>query len=170
MGILHDTSGSEIKPAGFDTPEMAALCRPGGSGRGPVRELARFYQMLLNGGSLDGARIVSPQTVEAMTARHRVGMFDQTFKHVMDWGLGFIVNSNQYGADTVPYGYGPHASWRTFGHSGYQSSVAFADPKNELAVAIVFNGTPGEAAHDRRVRGVLRGLYEDLGLVENEER
>jgi CubicO group peptidase (beta-lactamase class C family) len=105
-----------------------------------------------------------------MTARHRVGMFNQTFKHVMDWGLGFIVNSNQYGADTVPYGYGPHASWRTFGHSGYQSSVAFADPKNELAVAIVFNGTPGEAAHDRRVRGVLRGLYEDLGLVENEER
>jgi len=164
IGVLQDTSGTSTNPAGFDTPEMAALCRPGGSGRGPVRELGRFYQMLLNGGSLDGVRIVSPQTVAAMTARHRVGMFDLTFKHVMDWGLGFIVNNNQYGVDTVPYGYGPFASWRTFGHSGYQSSVAFGDPKNELAVAIVFNGTPGEAAHDRRVRGVLRGVYEDLGL------
>ena len=170
MGILQDTSGMSITPAGFDTPEMAALCRPGGSGRGPVRELGRFYQMLLNGGSLDGTRIVSPQTVAAMTARHRVGMLDLTFEHVMDWGLGFIVNSNQYGVETVPYGYGPHASWRTFGHSGYQSSVAFCDPKNELVVAIVFNGTPGDAAHDRRMRAVLRGVYEDLGLGENEER
>jgi CubicO group peptidase (beta-lactamase class C family) len=165
IGILHDTAGGIVKPSGLDTPEKAAVCRPGGSGRGPARELGRFYQMLLMGGSLDGVRIVSPQTVAAMTARHRVGMFDHTFKHVMDWGLGFIVNSNQYGIDTVPYGYGPHASWRTFGHSGYQSSVAFADPKNELVVAIVFNGTPGEAEHDQRVRNVLSALYTDLGLA-----
>jgi CubicO group peptidase (beta-lactamase class C family) len=165
LGILQDTSGASPKPAGFDTPEMAALSRPGGSGRGPMHELGRFYRMLLNGGLLDGVRIVLPQTVEAMIARHRVGMFDESFKHVMDWGLGFIVNNNQYGVDTVPYGYGPHASWRTFGHSGYQSSVAFADPKNELVMAIVFNGTADEARHDKRVRAVLGGVYEDLGIA-----
>jgi CubicO group peptidase (beta-lactamase class C family) len=105
-----------------------------------------------------------PQTVEALVARHRAGMYDQTFKHVLDFGLGFVLNSNQYGVDTVPYGYGPAASPRTFGHSGMQSSSAFADPENGLAVAIVFNGTPGEAAHDRRIRAVLITMYEELGL------
>jgi CubicO group peptidase (beta-lactamase class C family) len=92
-------------------------------------------------------------------------MYDLTFKHVMDWGLGFVLNSNQYGPDTVPYGYGPYASSRTYGHSGYQSSVAFADPENGLAAAIVCNGTAGEEAHNQRIRAILAALYEDLGLV-----
>jgi hypothetical protein len=91
--------------------------------------------MLLAKGSLDGAQILRPQTVEALVARHRVGLLDKTFDHIIDWGLGFIINSNQYGIDTLPYGYGPHASQRTFGHSGSQSSCAFADPENELVVA-----------------------------------
>jgi CubicO group peptidase (beta-lactamase class C family) len=165
IGIMRNTDPAAKLPHAWDTQQAAALCKPGGNGRGPMRELSRFYQMLLNGGSLDGARIVSPQTVEAMTARHRVGMYDHTFKHVMDWGLGFIVNNNQYGIDTIRYGYGPHASWRTYGHSGNQSSIAFADPKHQLVVAIVFNGTPGDAAHDARMRAVLTALYEDLGIA-----
>jgi CubicO group peptidase (beta-lactamase class C family) len=165
IGIMYETDGGggdSPKPHSWDTPEMAALCKPGGNGRGPMRELARFYQMLLNGGELDGARIISPQTVEAMTARQRVGMFDHTFKHVMDWGLGIIPNNNQYGVDTIRYGYSPHASWRAFGHSGHQSSVAFMDVKRQLVAAIVFNGTPGEEAHDARVRSVLSAMYEDV--------
>lgn len=110
IGIMLNTDGPQAKPHTWDTPENTALCKPGGNGRGPVSELSRFYQMLLNGGTLDGARIISPQTVDAMTARHRVGMFDHTFKHVMDWGLGFIPNNNQYGINTIRYGYGPHAT------------------------------------------------------------
>ena len=35
------------------------------------------------------------RTAAAMTARHRTGLFDGAFKHVIDWGLGFIINSNQ---------------------------------------------------------------------------
>jgi CubicO group peptidase (beta-lactamase class C family) len=164
IGVMQNTDPAMKVPHAWDTPEMAALCKPGGNGRGPIRELARFYQMLLNGGSLEGARILSPQTIEALTARHRVGMFDHSFKHIMDWGLGFIVNNNQYGVDTIRYGYSPRASWRTFGHSGHRSSVAFADPKHRLVAAFVFNGTPSEEAHDARVRRVLTALYDDLGL------
>jgi CubicO group peptidase (beta-lactamase class C family) len=92
-------------------------------------------------------------------------MYDHTFKHVLDFGLGFVLNSNQYGIDTVPYGYGSHASPRTFGHSGMQSSCALADPENQLAVALVFNGAPGEGAHDQRIRAVLGTLYEELGIA-----
>jgi CubicO group peptidase (beta-lactamase class C family) len=111
------------------------------------------------------APILWAQTVEAITARHRVGMYDKTFKHVIDWGLGFVLQSNQYGVDTVPYGYGPHASPRTFGHSGSRSSIGYADPEHGLAVAVLFNGAPDEARHDARMREVNAAIYEDLGLA-----
>ena len=108
-----------------------------------------------------GRRVLLPQTVEAFTSPHRVGMLDVTFKHVLDWGLGFIVNSIQYGAETVPYGYGHHASPRTFGHSGYRSSAGFADPERGLAVALAFNGTPSNerprGAHPLGARRPVRG-------------
>jgi CubicO group peptidase (beta-lactamase class C family) len=162
MGILQNTDTDHIRPHGWDTPQAAAQCSPGGTGRGPARQLARFYEMMLNGGTLDGAKIISPQTAEAFTARHRVGMFDQTFSHIMDWGLGFIPSNNQYGIDTIRYGYSPLASWRTYGHGGNQSSVAFADPKHKLAAVIIFNGTPGDAEHDQRLRSALTVLYENL--------
>ena len=96
-------------------------------------------------------------------------MFDHTFQHVLDWGLGFIPNSARYGVDTVPYGYGHHASERAFGHSGFRSSVAFADPEYGLAVALVWNGTPDNDRHERRVRAALDAVYEDLGLAPNRE-
>jgi CubicO group peptidase (beta-lactamase class C family) len=82
----------------------------------------------------------------------------------MDWGLGTIVNSNRYGVQTVPYGYGPLSSDRAFGHSGSQSSAAFADPDYGLVVAAMLNGMPGEPAHHRRMRAFLEALYRDLGL------
>jgi CubicO group peptidase (beta-lactamase class C family) len=167
IGLLHDTAGDEQRADLFwDTEEGAALCRPAGNGRGPIRELARLYQMLLNNGELDGTRLLSPQTVEAITSPHRVGMYDHTFRHVMDWGLGFIVNSARYGRDTVPYGFGPYASDRTFGHAGHQSTVAFADPEHDLVVALVCNGMPGEARHHVRMREILEAIYLDLGLAE----
>jgi CubicO group peptidase (beta-lactamase class C family) len=110
-------------------------------------------------------RIVTSQTVEALSAHHRVGVYDKTFRHIVDWGLGFVMQSNQYGVDTVPYGFGKHASPRTFGHSGSRSSISYADPTHGLAVACIFNGAPEEAAHDARMREVNAAIYEDLELV-----
>ena len=162
MGLMHDTTKIPIGAADPGADKIAATqCRPGGGGRGPMRELARFYEMLLAGGE----NVFSPQSVRELTSRHRVGMFDNTFRHVIDWGLGFIINSNGHGAETVPYGFGRHASEETFGHGGAQSSASFADPRHGLAVAIVWNGTPGEPKHQRRARETLTALYEDLGLT-----
>jgi CubicO group peptidase (beta-lactamase class C family) len=170
------------RPQGWDSEAWVTGTHPGGNGYGPLSQLGRFYEMLLARGvagaagtagtaeSSGGAarRILSPQAVEALTARHRTGMLDHTFQHVLDWGLGFILDSRQYGAATVPYGYGNHASPRTFGHSGYRSSTAFADPERGLAVALAFNGTPTNEAHERRIRAVLDALYADLGLTADE--
>ena len=140
-------------------------CAPGGNGWGPIRELGRFYEMLLGRGRFRGVAVVSPQTVEVLTTPHRVGMFDLTFKHKLDWGMGFIVNSNHYGAELPPYGYGRHASRRTFGHSGFQSSAGFADPEHGLVVALVTNGNPGEPRHTERFRDLTEAIYEDLHLA-----
>ena len=136
---------------------------------GPIRELVMFYEMLLGGGERQGVRLLQPETVAMMTSRQREGMEDQTFKQVVDWGLGVSINSAHHAPNgawhRIPYGYGPHASRDTFGHGGAQSSIAFADPAHGLAVGIVFNGMPGEAKHQMRVNAVLEALYGDLGLA-----
>lgn len=138
---------------------------PGGNGCGPMRGLARLYRMLLAGGRLDGERLLRPQTVEALAARHRVGLVDVTFRARLDWGLGVIANSAHYGEPAVPYGYGPHAGPRTFGHSGARSSIAFADPDAGLVVALAVNGMPTDELHRQRFERLTAALYEDLGLA-----
>ncbi len=166
LGVMMDTSGDAPAPAGMHREAWVTHARPGGNGYGPARELAMFYEMLLHGGRAGLDPIVEPDTVRLFTARQRAGMYDHTFNHNMDWSLGFICNSAHYGSATTPYGYGPHASEDTFGHSGYQSSVGFADPLHRLAVAIVCNGMPGEVKHHQRTRALLKSIYEDLGLAE----
>jgi CubicO group peptidase (beta-lactamase class C family) len=165
IGAVHLTEGVRREQA-WTSEARLGTPNPGGNGFGPMRDLGRFYEMLLARGVRPGGRVLTPQAVEALTARHRVGMLDHTFRHVMDWGLGFILDSKQYGVETVPYGYGRLCSRRTFGHSGYRSTVAFGDPEHGLAVALAMNGTPAEADHERRVRDVLDAIYLDLDLAE----
>ena len=164
VGILHKTEGGVLEPQ-MASELSATRARPASSGRGPIRELGRFYEALLAGGQLNGSRILLPQTVEAITAHHRVGMYDITFRHIIDWGLGFLLASNQYGPDTLPYGFGADCSPRAFGHNGHQSSSAFADPEHGLAIAVVCNGMPGEPAHDARMRAIHGSIYQELDLI-----
>ncbi|MCH7959644.1 MAG: beta-lactamase family protein, partial [Candidatus Hydrogenedentes bacterium] len=164
IGITYATDKGFAERLPLDEREFCLMCRPGGSGRGPIRELGLFYEMLLNGGEGNSARLLNPETVAEFTRPHRVGQFDETFRHKMDWGLGFIVDSNRYGVQTVPYGYGKRCSPRTFGHGGYQSTAGFADPEHGLVVAVAFNGTAGEPKHAKRIRDFATAVYEDLGL------
>ena len=155
-----------ITPPVEDVAITATSVRPPSNGYGPLRELGRFYEMLLNHGSFAGARVLSPQTVEAITARHRWNMFDATFKRVIDWGLGFILNTNSPGEDEMPYGFGPYASSRTFGHGGAESSAGFCDPESGLVVAYAFNGRCGEQRHHARRAALMLAIYADLNLAQ----
>lgn len=162
IGFLYDTTAKPPQPLlNYDTPLAASRPRPSASCRGPMGDLARFYEMLRLGGTLDGVQILSRDMCHAFTSRQRVGIFDQTFRQTIDWGLGIILNSAHYGPG-IPYQFGPHASRETFGHGGSQSSTGFCDPRHGLVVTLVFNGCCGEAAHDRRVRATLKVLYEEL--------
>jgi CubicO group peptidase (beta-lactamase class C family) len=168
LGLLHVTAKGwpELYP-GEGTPEGFEICKPGSHGRGPMHDLGRFYEHLLKlrMGESSAKPILQPSTVLEMTRRQREGMFDHTFQHKVDWGLGIAVDSNRYGVDTIPYGFGRHCSDTTFGHGGSQSSCAFADPAHGLVAAWVLNGLPGEEAHQPRVRAINAAIYEDLGLV-----
>lgn len=158
IGVLHLTRPGR-EPVQFprvDTEEGCIACVPGGAGRGPMREFGRFYEAMLGKGARGAVRLLDPPTAEAMVARHRTGMHDETFGIVIDWGLGFIIDSVNYGR---------HCSPRTFGHGGGQSSVAFADPEHQLAVAVVMNGLPGPDVHYRRLSEITANIYEDLGLA-----
>lgn len=134
---------------------------PGSNTRGPARELGRFYECLTG----YGPELLSSEWRRQLQTRQRIGLYDRTLMHVVDFGLGVIVDSNQYGADTVPYGYGRHCSPRTFGHGGSQSSIAFADPEHGLVVACVADSRIGEGRHQKRNGGIVEAVYQDLDLI-----
>jgi CubicO group peptidase (beta-lactamase class C family) len=157
IGTMHSTSTGTVIPLDtFDAPEFVTRCIPGGGGRGPLRQLGRLYEALLARGELEGRRVLQPQTVEAITAHHRVGLYDETFHANCDWGLGFAVDA---------YAMGRHASPRAFGHGGALSAISFADPEHGLVAVVQTNGMCGNDDHYLRLDAVTTALYEDLGLA-----
>ena len=169
LGTTYDTSGHEPRPRSFapDQPHQLTHLMPGGNGRGPMGELARLVEALRRGGTLDGARVLDQTTVEAMTARHRCGLRDRSWGQVLDWGLGLTLDSKvHHGGGTHLYGYGPHASPRTFGHSGFRTTLAFCDPEVGLVATCSWNGmVADDVVHSDRQNALCAALYEDLGLA-----
>lgn len=158
IGTMHHTAGEAALPLDrLDSKGSLTRCSPGGGGRGPMRQLARLYEMLNGRGEREGVRILSEQTVEAITARHRVGIFDRTFGIPLDWGLGFGIDSSSHGR---------HSSRRVFGHGGAQSSIAYCDPEHGLVVALQTNGMPGTDRHYVRLAALADAVYEDVGLAD----
>lgn len=166
LGTMFNTEeGAAGRPEGavgpvaldaLDTPDQLRRVIPGGGGRGPMRQLARLYEMLRGKGELDGVRVLSPQTVEAITAKHRVGLLDKTFGAHNTWGLGFGIDA---------YNMGRHCSRRAFGHGGARSSQAFTDPDHGLVAVVQTNGMCAIADHQRRFSEMFTALYVDLELA-----
>ncbi|MEX1007460.1 MAG: serine hydrolase domain-containing protein [Acidimicrobiia bacterium] len=157
IGTMHNTQGeAPVRLDVLDTADTLAKCIPGGGGRGPMHQLSRLYRALLGRGELDGARILSPQAVEAITARHRVGMFDETMNAEIDWGLGLAVDT---------FAMGRYASRRAFGHGGALSSQATADPEHDLVLILQTNGMCANDDHYQRLASFSSAVYVDLGLA-----
>ena len=153
IGFMHSTADGEARPLPrINSARSAATPMPGAGGRGPMQQLALVYEALVAGGPL-----LAPTTVAAFASRHRTEMVDETFGIVVDWGLGFTIDSAAMGS---------HCSRRTFGHGGHLSSVAFCDPEYAVVVAYVCNGMPARDAHYARLDAVSSAAYVDLGLAE----
>lgn len=85
-GIIRAPEGGIGQGDYVDGPRT---CFGGGAGLlSTPMDYARFLQMLLNGGELDGERVLSPKTVELMTANHVGSLYQDG---AMGFGLGFEV-------------------------------------------------------------------------------
>jgi CubicO group peptidase (beta-lactamase class C family) len=100
----------------------------GGGAGGVLSTMAdytRFAQMLLNGGELDGVRILGRKTVELMTSSHTGDIVPD----VTGPGFGFGMGVGIYkGGGDVPI----MRSIGTYGWSGAAGTTYFADPKEDL--------------------------------------
>jgi CubicO group peptidase (beta-lactamase class C family) len=88
-------------------------------------DLARFCQMILNGGKLDGHRVLSERAVRQMTAPY----FSRNGKVVR--GLGWDRESPY----SAPRGAG--FSETSFGHTGYSGTSIWIDPESDLFVVVL---------------------------------
>ena len=104
-------------------------------------DYAKFLQMMLNGGELNGKRILSPKTVEIMTVSH-LGDIDYSWGKGVGFGLGFSVVED-LGDRGVPGSVGEFA-W-----SGAYGTAFWVDPKEELVVAYFKQLRPTEGLDDQ---------------------
>ncbi len=103
----------------------------GGGLVGTTGDYARFLQMLLNGGELDGARILGPRTVAWLTATNQLGDLANRFLAPGEgFSLGFRV--------TVEPGLtGSMTSAGTFSWGGAYGTSYWVDPREQLVVVFM---------------------------------
>ena len=109
-------------------------------------DLSRFCRMLLNSGRLDGAQILSPATVERMTAPSTpAGMKDV---RGLGWDIDSTYSSNR--GDLFPAG-------TTFGHTGFTGTSLWLDPSTGVYVVFLTNRVHPTPDNDaiQRVRPAL---------------
>lgn len=85
----------------------------------------RFHQMMLNGGELDGVRILSPRTVRLMTANHTGERAVWLRGEGFGFGLGYSVTTD-LGRSAMPSAEG------TYGWGGAYCTVFWVDPEDKV--------------------------------------
>jgi len=129
-GIRRAEDGSRGQGAYVDGPRMSFS---GGAGLvSTASDYARFLQMLLNGGVLDGTRILSPATVRLMTTDHVDTLYGGT---ATGFGLGFQIlhdpgRAGQYGSPGL-------YSW-----GGAYGSAYWVDPAEDLVAVFLIQQIP----------------------------
>ena len=135
-----------------------ALFSGGGGLLSTLGDYNRFCQMLLNGGTLNGQRIIGPRTLAFMTGNHlpggvdmsafATGSFSETGYEGVGFGLGFAnkLNALQNGFP---------ASNGSFFWGGLASTLFWVDPVEELVVIFMTQLIPSSTFN---FRGQLEAL------------
>jgi CubicO group peptidase (beta-lactamase class C family) len=98
-------------------------------------EMSRFYQLLLEGGSLDGVRVFDPRTVARATAEQTYMEFDRSLGMPIRYSLGFMLGARWLSL------YGPGTE-HAFGHLGFTNIITWADPRRQVTAALLTSGKP----------------------------
>ena len=136
----------------FDMLEQPAMESGGGGLVSTTMDYARFAQMLLSGGTLDGNRIIGRKTLELMASNHlrspRQGRpFAPDARLGHGFGLGFCVRT---AAGMAPFS----GSAGQFFWSGMAGTFFFIDPAEDLFTVFMMQG-PGQREY---IRNLLRDL------------
>jgi CubicO group peptidase (beta-lactamase class C family) len=137
--------------APFGDPRVAEKWESGGGGMvSTAADYARFLQMLLNGGTLDGKRILSPRTVAYMTADHLGGAIPGPYYLPgpgYGFSLAFAVRRDQ-GVSPVQGSVGEY-NWGGAGGTAY-----WVDPSEDMFVVFMMQSP----AQRLRYRALLRDM------------
>ncbi len=118
-------------------PEVRRMTEPSGGLFSTAADMAKFYQMILNGGVHDGRRIVSEKSVAEMTRPHRSG--DRTFNYGLGWQTG-------NGEKPAVAGFSKNA----FGHGGAFATHGFVDPERRLVTVFMVQNILVKGSGDAR--------------------
>lgn len=116
-------------------PRFLTAVIPAGNVVATASELSRFYDLLLAGGTLDGAEIFEPRTIRRAVQEHSYLEFDLTLVLPLRYAMGFMLGGRTlslYGPDTE------HA----FGHLGFTNIISWADPDRQVAGTLMTSGKP----------------------------
>ncbi len=121
---------------------------PSGGLFSTAADVARFYQMMLEGGEWRGKRLLSREAVSQLT-RTQTSDIKTGFTDGMSWGLGFAVVK-------APKGVTEMLSAGTFGHGGAYGTQSWADPKKDLIVVLMIQRAKIGNADASEVRRALQ--------------
>jgi len=132
-------------PAGSHYGEPQTFFSGGGGLVSTAHDYYRFCQMLLNGGELDGARLLGPKTIELMTMNHlpngedlserALGTFSETANDGVGFGLGFAMIVDLPRTQNV-------GSIGEYYWGGAASTIFWIDPAEEMIVIFLTQFMP----------------------------
>jgi CubicO group peptidase (beta-lactamase class C family) len=134
----------------FNMLEKPVMESGGGGLVSTTMDYARFCQMLLNGGTLDGVRIIGRKTLELMASDHlgpHVKIQGTLMPPGHGFGLGFAVRTQQ---GIAPF----MGSAGQFFWSGMAGTFFWIDPSEDLFAVFMMQG-PGQREY---IRSMLRNL------------
>ena len=150
-----DATGAQQLLQQENTPEARRAGIPSSGGYATARAMAAFYQMLLNGGKLNGERIFSKRLIEFVTRNHTGDMHDYGMDMPMHRGLGVHVRG-----DTIRIrGLGGIGNPRVFGHGGVGSSYCWGDPESGVSFAYITNSRVPDPWHSQRLDRVANIVH-----------
>ena len=113
-------------------------------------DYARFLQMTLNGGELDGERILSRKTIELMTTDH---LGEIPFREGQGFGLGFFVVTDLGERGVL-------GSEGEYGWGGAYHTTYWVDPEEELVVVYLTQLIPAQGVDD--YSKLRSGIYQAI--------
>ena len=133
----------------WNLPQVRQAVMPAAGLHSTARDLARFYQMMLNGGELDGKRVLKAASIEqACTPTYVAGERERDNNRAAHFGHGLHL-----GFGESDWG-GARSSERTFGHNGWATNASFADIDRDVLVVILNNGMLPDPENSKRLQAV----------------